>query len=213
MTESAGRRPRRWPGRLARSVFVAAMVGWMYFLVTLVQVDHAARSDGRRPADAIVVMGAAQYDGRPSRQLAARLDHAVTLYTAGVAPVVVVTGGNQPGDRFTEAGTSAQYLVDHGVPASAIVQEDEGRTTYQSLRSVADLLAERSVRSVVIVTDPYHALRARLIANEVGLVAVTSPTPSSVIAGTEQLGREVREALGVAVGRIIGFARLTRLVG
>ena len=88
-----------------------------YYAVTLVQVYQTGRSDQARPVDAVVVMGAAQYDGRPSPQLAARLDHVVTLYDDGVAPLVVVTGGKQAGDRFTEAESSAQYLVDRGVPA------------------------------------------------------------------------------------------------
>ena len=100
-----------------------------------------------RPADAIVVLGAAQYDGRPSPQLAARLDHVVTLYEQGVAPVVVVTGGKQPNDRFTEAESSAQYLVDRGVPAEAIVMETSGRTTSESMAGTADLLDATRPRS------------------------------------------------------------------
>ena len=153
-------------------------------------------------------MGAAQYDGTPSPQLAARLDHVVELWPQGVAPLVVVTGGNRPGDRFTEAQASADYLRQRGVPAEDIVLEDSGRTSYESLRNVADLLGQRQLDDVLIVTDPYHALRSRLIAEEVGLRAVVSPTPTSVVTGGDQLSHQLEEAAGVAIGRIIGFSHL-----
>ena len=107
-------------------------------------------------------MGAAQYDGEPSPQLAARLDHVAELWPRGLAPLVVVTGGNRPGDRFTEAEASAAYLVERGVPEAAILREDQGTTSYESLRGVADVLGERGLDDVLIVTDPYHALRSRL---------------------------------------------------
>ena len=166
------------------------------------------RSDHAGPVDAIVVMGAAQYDGRPSPQLAARLDHVVELWPEGRAGLVVVTGGKRPGDRFTEAEASAAYLEEHGVPASAIVLEDQGTSSYESLQGVAALLDERGLDEVLIVTDPYHALRSRLIAEEVGLDAHVSPTPTSVVHGGEQTVRELQEAAGVALGRLIGFDRI-----
>ena len=192
-------------------VAIAAVAG--YFLVTLAQVWSVGRSDDRSPVDAIVVMGAAQYDGRPSRQLAARLDHAVDLWPDGVAPLIVVTGGKQPGDRFTEAEASVEYLVERGIPESALLLEDRGSNSYQSLASVAALLAERGLDEVVIVTDPYHSLRSRLIADEVGLDASVSPTDTSVVTGADSAARHVKEAGGVAVGRIVGFDRLTNWVG
>jgi uncharacterized SAM-binding protein YcdF (DUF218 family) len=153
-------------------------------------------------------MGAAQYDGEPSPQLAARLDHVAELWPQGLAPLVVVTGGNQPGDRFTEAEASANYLVERGVPADAIVQETTGRDTYESLQGAADLLAERGLSRVLIVTDPYHSLRSRLTAEDVGLTAYVSPTPTSVVTGGESFGRELKEAAGVAIGRLVGFDNL-----
>ena len=185
----------------------------LYYAVTLLQVMRAGRQTDPDPAEAIVVLGAAQYDGRPSPQLAARLDHAVELYGEGVAPVVMVTGGNQPGDRFTEAEASANYLVDRGVPESAIMREDAGRTTYESLSAAADQLLAADRDDVVLVTDPYHSLRSRLIAEEVGLDASLSPTPTSVVTGWSSFRRELEEAAGVAVGRIIGFERLSGLTG
>ncbi len=117
----------------------------LYYAVTLIQVVRAGRTTDPDPAEAIVVLGAAQYDGRPSPQLASRLDHALELYEAGLAPVVMVTGGNQPGDRFTEAEASANYLVDRGVPESAIMREDAGHTTFESLAAAADQRRDRLV--------------------------------------------------------------------
>ncbi len=188
-------------------------VVFAYYLITLFQVMRAGRDTEPDPAEAIVVLGAAQYDGRPSPQLAARLDHALDLWNDGIAPVVVVTGGNQPGDRFTEAEASANYLVDHGVPDTAIMREDQGSTTYESLDAAAQQLSAAGLDEVVLVTDPYHSLRSRLIAEEVGLDASLSPTPTSVVTGWGSFRRELLEAGGVAVGRIIGFDRLSDITG
>jgi vancomycin permeability regulator SanA len=196
--------------RILRVCVIVVLIALGYYLVSFWQVWSTGRSDQARPVDAVVVMGAAQYDGRPSPQLAARLDHAVDLWNAGLAPLVVVTGGNQEGDRFTEASASAAYLVERGVPADAIVLEDEGSSTYDSLERARALVGD-SVETVLIVTDPYHALRARLIGEEVGFRAAASPVPESVVTGATELRRELAEAAGVAVGRIIGFERLSGL--
>ncbi len=182
-----------------------------YYLVSLMQVVQAGRDHGSEPADAIVVLGAAQYDGRPSPQLAARLDHVLTLWEDGVAPLVVVTGGKQPADRFTEADASRRYLVDRGLPGAAIVAESEGRNTYDSLESVARILVGRGVERVVLVTDPYHAKRSELIAGDVGLTADASTTPTSVVQGWSDARRHLEEAAGVALGRLVGFERLSGL--
>jgi len=202
--------PRRWWRRIAWGAGAAVVLAVAYALFSYWQVWSVGRSDQARPVDAIVVMGAAQYDGRPSPQLAARLDHVVDLWPQGFAPVVIVTGGNQPGDRFTEADASAAYLTERGVPPDAVILEGEGSTTYESLSNVAQQVDD-SISSVLIVTDPYHALRSRLVAESVGLTAYVSPTPSSVVSGAREAQREIGEAAGVAVGRIIGFERLDRL--
>lgn len=203
--------PPRFVGRrIVHAVLVVLLLVLGYFLVSFWQVWSTGRSDEARAVDAIVVMGAAQYDGRPSPQLAARLDHVVDLWNSGLAPVVIVTGGNQEGDRFTEASTSAAYLVERGVPASAIVQEDAGSSTHDSLAR-ARALVDESVQTVLVVTDPYHALRSKLTAEEVGFSAYVSPAPGSVVGGATELRRELAEAAGVAVGRIIGFERLSGL--
>ena len=184
------------------------LVGVGYLAVSLFQVWSTGRTDQARPVDAIVVMGAAQYDGEPSPQLAARLDHVVELWPQGLAPLVVVTGGKQPGDRFTEAEASAAYLSDRGVPADAILLEDQGTSSYESLAGVAEMLHERGLDDVLIVTDPYHSLRSRLIAEQVGLRAHVSPTPTSVVTGSDLARRQLQEAAGVAVGRLIGFQHI-----
>lgn len=206
--EPARRRsPRVWIAVVVGALVVLVVA---YSLVSYWQVHSTGRSDEARPVDAIVVLGAAQYDGRPSPQLAARLDHVVELWERGLAPSVVVTGGNRPGDRFTEAEASAGYLVERGVPESAIVAEETGTSTFESLANVAALLGDTD-RSVLIVTDPYHALRSKLTAEEVGLEAFVSPTPTSIVTGTTEFRRELGEAAGVAIGRIIGFERLNSL--
>jgi uncharacterized SAM-binding protein YcdF (DUF218 family) len=191
---------------------VAVLVGivFVYLAVTFVQVWMAARRDGARPSQAIIVLGAAQYNGRPSPVLAARLDHAIDLYRANIAPVIVVTGGRQPGDQYTEAGASADYLHEHGVEEDAILRETTGRTSWESLEAAARFLKSRDIIRVVLVSDPYHSERISAIAHDVGLDAVTSPTRTSPIKGLAALKRMWGETLRVAAGRIFGYARLDR---
>ena len=183
---------------------------FLYLSVTFVQVWMASRRDEARPSDAIVVLGAAEYDGRPSPVLAARLDHAILLYEGGIAPVIVVTGGKEPGDRFTEAGASADYLHKHAIPDHAILRETTGRTSWESLEAAARFLEEGDMKRVVLVSDPYHSARIKAIAHEVGLDAVTSPTRTSPIKGTSAFKRLLGETLRVAAGRLFGYGRLDR---
>ncbi len=193
--------------RVVLALFAVVVV---YVAVVFVQVWLASRRDDARRSDAIVVLGAAQFDGRPSAILAARLDHAIALYDKHIAPVVVVTGGKQPGDRFTEAGASATYLHDHHVPESAILRETTGRSSWQSLAAAARFLKDRHSTHVVLVSDPYHSERIADIAHEVGLHAVTSPTRTSPIEGAGAWRRMFTEAIRVAAGRIFGYGRLDR---
>lgn len=203
---------RRWARLAVRGAGVVCVAIVGYLALTLWWVHRVGRSDQARPVDAIVVMGAAQYDGRPSPVLAARLDHVVDLWRRGLAPVVVTTGGKQPADRFTEAEASRDYLAARGVPVSAI-RTVEGATTLDSLALVADLLRSGDRPRVLVVTDPFHSLRARLVAEEVGLEAFVSPTRTSAVRGAVAFRREVKEAAGVALGRLLGFRRLQRLTG
>jgi len=142
--------------------------------------DQGAR-DERRTADAIVVLGAAQYDGRPSPVFEARLSQAVELFRAGIAPILVVTGGKAEGDRTTEAGAGRAYARARGVPEAAILSEDRGRTTLESLQGVAALFRANGLSSAVFVSDRTHLLRVLRIATDEGIVAWGSPTTTSPI--------------------------------
>lgn len=196
--------------RSRRLILAVVLLGVSYLLATLGEVVIVGRQHANPPTAALVVLGAAQYDGRPSAQLAARLDHVLALWTVEETDWVIVTGGSQPGDRFTEAEASRRYLVDHGMPAGVILMESAGRTTYESLQGVATLVAAESIESVIIVTDPHHALRSRIIAQRSGIPEVrVSSTPSSVVTGWESARRHLVEAGGVAVGRIVGFKQLS----
>lgn len=206
-----GGRRRRHGWLLAVTAIVSLLVA--YYVITLAQVAHTGNEHDAGPADAIIVMGAAQYDGRPSPQLAARLDHVVTLWEDGVASRVVVTGGNRPGDRFTEAEASARYLVAAGIPDDAIVQVGEGGTTHESIEAAAPVMAAAGIQSVALVTDPYHALRSRLIVESEGFDVDVAATPSTVVTGGAAWKRQIEEAAGIALGRLIGFDRLSDLTG
>jgi uncharacterized SAM-binding protein YcdF (DUF218 family) len=137
--------------------------------------------DEQRPAGAIVVMGAAQFDGTPSPVYAARLDHAVALYLHGIAPFLVVTGGKAEGDRTTEAAAGRAYALARGVPEDDVLVEDSGRTTLESLDRVAVILSAHGIHDAVFVSDPTHMLRVLRIAEDLGLTAWGSPTPTSRI--------------------------------
>lgn len=204
----SGRTTRRALGALT-AVVGAAWLG------TLAAVWTAAHHDGARPAAAIVVLGAAQYDGRPSPVLRARLDHAVALWRRGIAPRVIVTGGARAGDRSTEAAAGRRYVVAHGVPDSAVLLESEGQSTAASLRAVAALLGEMrrtapaaagtaagprdGPPAAVLVSDPFHMLRLGVLARRFGITAYTSPTPTSPISANPRLAWTylLRESLKV----------------
>ena len=188
----------------------AGVVGLVvvYLAVTFVQVWMASREDdASRKAQAIVVFGAAQYNGRPSAVLKARLDHAVDLYRRGIAKTIVVTGGRQPGDNFTEATASADYLHTKGVPDDDILREVSGQSSWQSLAATTAFLKVRNIDDVVLVSDPFHSLRITNMASELGLHATASPTRTSPITGFDATQYMGRETLAVAVGRIVGFRR------
>lgn len=206
--------PFRWVLRLHLLVQLVLLVftaAFLYVAVVFVQVWMASREDGAQPSQAIVVLGAAQYDGKPSPVFAARLDHASHLYKEGIAPVVVVTGGKQEGDRFSEATAGADYLHTLGVPDDDILRETSGRNSWESLAASARFLRDRGITEVVLVSDPFHAERIDAIASEVGLDGHVSPTRTSPISGAEEVQRLMGESVRVAVGRIIGFRRMMSL--
>ncbi len=145
------------------------------------RVWEQGQRDDQRPADAIVVMGAAQYDGRPSPLFAARLDHAIELFKSGVAAHLIVTGGKAVGDRTTEAASARAYAIARGVPPGAILGEDASRNTLESIRAVGDLLRSHGLASAVFVSDRPHMLRVLKMASDEGITAWGSPTSSSPI--------------------------------
>jgi len=153
------------------------------------------------------VLGNAQYSGEPSPVLRARLDHAVDLWRRRLAPVIVVTGGRQPGDRFTDASASANYLMGRGVPDRNLLREVSGQTSWQSLAAVAAFLKNRSINHVLLVSDPFHSYRINAIAGELGLDGHSSPTRTSPIGGFSEARYLLRETAAVAVGQVIGFRR------
>ena len=168
-------RPER-PFYLRRRVILrAAATIAVLWLVSLGAVLTWALQDDARKADAIVVMGAAQYQGKPSPVLRARLDHALALWQRGLAPRLLLTGGIGAGDTVSEAAVSRRYVMSHGVPDSAILLENEGRTSSQSLRSAVELLHARGLTTAVVVSDPFHMLRLEILGRRYGIDPYTSP--------------------------------------
>lgn len=161
-------------------------VGWLLAIALLLclvipgfisfRVWSVARVDDRSPADAIVVLGAAQYNGIPTPVFQARLEHAALLFEEGVAPQVITVGGSQPGDLYTEAGSGRAYLTRLGVPPEAILAVETGTNTEGSLDAVAQTVRDQGGQSVVLVSDPTHSYRSRMMARDAGLDAWTSPT-------------------------------------
>jgi uncharacterized SAM-binding protein YcdF (DUF218 family) len=168
-------RPLGW--RLAKSAVLLLIVSW---LVSLGLVILYESRDTKRPAHAIVVLGAAQYDGKPSPVLRARVDHAIQLWRQGLAPVLVMTGGRGSGDTTTEAAVERRYAISKGVPAAAILVETESRSTSQTLRNVAGMMT-KDRREVILVSDPFHMFRLAILARRFGLRPRTSPTRTSPI--------------------------------
>jgi len=167
------------PGRLVlRALALLVLVAVLLPVATWGWVWYTARQDQRPPSDAIVVLGASQYNGRPSPVFEARLSHAAELYAEGVAPVVVTVGGSQPGDNYTEGDSGARWLVEQGLPEDSVVPIGEGSDTLESLELVARVFEEQGWRSAVIVSDPWHSLRSREIAEDFGIEAATSPARS-----------------------------------
>ncbi|MFC4942106.1 YdcF family protein [Pseudonocardia sp. GCM10023141] len=187
--ELRGPAPERPPRRrswITRAILGSVLLGILIVGFTAFGVWDVARQDDRRPVDAVVVLGAAQYDGDPSSIFAARLRQAQELYQEGLAPRIVTTGGGQPGDEYTEAAAGKNFLVARGVPAAAIVAVGEGSDTLGSLQAVAARARADGWHSVLLVSDPWHSLRARTMARDVGLQAWASPTRTGPVVQTRE---------------------------
>jgi uncharacterized SAM-binding protein YcdF (DUF218 family) len=191
----------RWVRRIVALVVSLAL---LIFLGTCFMVWKVARDDSRPRSDAIIVLGASQYNGRPSEVFTARLAHARTLYRDKVAPRIVTVGGKLPADRYTEAEAGASWLASHGVPRAAINAVPTGGNTLDSLRAVDALFEKHHWRTAVIVTDPWHELRSRRIASDLGIRVATSParTGPAVHTRTTQFRYVLREAAGYLYYRI-----------
>lgn len=191
----------RWASRLVSLVVVGVL---LVLGVTAAGIWWTARQDDRPTSDAIVVLGAAQFDGRPSSVLEARLEHAKALYEDGVAPRVITVGGGRQGDRTTEAEAGAAYLEQRGV--ESVVAVPEGRNTLQSVEAVEELMEQEGWKTAVVVTDPWHSLRSVRMARDAGIDAQTSPTragPSVRTRGT-QARYIARETLALLYYEILG---------
>lgn len=192
---------------VTRLVLLLVAAALVVVAVTAARVWHAGRTDQAQPADVLVVLGAAQYDGRPQEALTARLDHAADLFRRDVAPVVMTVGGKRAGDRFTEAEAGRTYLLDHDVPAAAVVTVGQGSDTLESLQAAARVMDERGWTSAVVVTDPWHELRSTSMLADQGVTAHGSPTttgPSVSGRGAEAryVVRETAAYLAYEIGRL-----------
>ena len=190
----------RWARRLVSAVVLAVLV---VLAGTAASIWWVARQDDRRQSDAIIVLGASQFDGRPSSVFKARLQHARALYEDGVAPRVITVGGGRQGDRTTEAEAGAAFLRERGVDVVAV---PAGRNTLQSLQAAQELMEARGWEDAVVVTDPWHSLRSRTMARDVGIAAETSPTRAgpSVRTRDTQLRYIARETLAYLYYRLLG---------
>ncbi len=164
--------------RIGGWVLIAVLAAWTLCLGCVVAWEYR---DSPRPSAAIVVLGAAQYAGHPSPVLRARLDHAIALWRDRLAPRLVLTGGRGEGDTTSEAAVGRRYAIRQGVPDSAILLETSGRTTSESMRAVARMLATLPNHDVILVSDPFHMFRLTILARRLGLHPYTSPTRTSPI--------------------------------
>jgi uncharacterized SAM-binding protein YcdF (DUF218 family) len=185
----------------------AAVTALVLLIVsTALAIWWTARQDARPDSDAIVVLGSAQYNGVPSSIFEARLEHALDLYRDGVAPVVVTVGGKKNGDAFTEAEAGRDYLAAAGVPAGALLAIPEGVDTLESMRAAGTEFADRGWDSAVLVTDPWHAMRAQRMAEDAGIDATSSPTRQGPAVQTRatQFRYILRETAAYLLYRVTG---------
>ena len=193
-------RAMRALGRLIASIVLAIVALWAASIGAVLLFSWM---DQARPVESIVVLGAAQYDGKPSPVLRARLDHGIDLWNHGMGKVLVLTGGRGAGDTTTEAAVGRSYARKHGVPDTAILLENKGRTTRESMLGVAALLESRGIKTAILVSDPFHMLRLSIIGRRFGLTPYTSPTRTSPISPNRE--KRWRYMLGESVKAPLAF--------
>lgn len=191
---------------MKRTLSIAMASGLVFVLGYLasltVRIARQSRLDEARPADVIVVMGAAEYRGTPSPVLRARLDHALQLYKRGLAPRILTTGGAGGDPNFTEGGVGRSYLIDRGVPSEAIMVEEEGGSTVYSISAAAEILRRMGLHSCILVSDGYHIFRAKRMLWSHGLQVFGSPRESAAPSERRQWWVYVRQAIAFALWKI-----------
>ena len=199
---------RGWAGSMARfllgflfAIVLLTALGWCVWVYS--QIERYAYEDQAAPADVICVFGAAEYGGKPSPVLRARLDHALALYEHGIAPVMITLGGSAPGDTFSEGQVGRAYLMSNGVPEKAIIAETQSRTTEEQARRVVTIARTNGYKRVVIVSDPTHLFRIRAICGQDGLAVMTSPRPqASSVGGSAEWQQIFHEVVTYSLWRM-----------
>jgi uncharacterized SAM-binding protein YcdF (DUF218 family) len=188
--------------RFAWTLGLLVVGAWVMSLIGVIVWE---RRDTARPASAIVVLGAAQYVGRPSPVLRARIDHAIDLWHRGLAPKIIFTGGFGDRDTTSEAAVGQRYALEHGVPPRDILIENSGRSTAESLQMVARLMDAEPSRTVILVSDPFHMLRLSILARRFGMTPYTSPTRTSPISSSrrEVWKYELAESIKVPISFLL----------
>jgi uncharacterized SAM-binding protein YcdF (DUF218 family) len=180
-------------------VIVAAFAASLAYVS--VRIERQSTRDEARPSDVILVLGAAEYRGRPSQVLRARLDHALELYQRQLAPLILTTGGAGGDPVFTEGGVGRAYLASHGVPAEAIIVENEGQTTVESTAMAAEIMRRMGLRSVIVVSDGYHIYRVKRMLQFRGLSVYGSPRKERTPEGLHEDWNYVKQAIGYMLWR------------
>ncbi len=187
---------------VAIALVIAAGVVWLKIARVEREIQQESQVDEAQPADAIIVLGAAEYRGRPSPVLEARLNHALILYLKGMAPRVITTGGAGGDPVFTEGSVGRAYLSQHGVPPEAIVVEREGESTAQSVAAVAEIMRRMNLRSAIVVSDGYHIFRVKKMLESSGLKVYGSPRPSISPSEWRARWQDLRQAVGYLLWKI-----------
>jgi uncharacterized SAM-binding protein YcdF (DUF218 family) len=202
--EDAGNSPDASIMKWIVAIALVAAAGFVSFKVARVagEIKQESRVDEAQPADAIIVLGAAEYRGRPSPVLEARLNHALILYLKGMAPRVITTGGAGGDPVFTEGSVGRAYLTRHGVPPEAIVVEREGESTAQSVAAVVEIMRRMNLRSAIVVSDGYHIFRVKKMLESSGLKVYGSPRPSVTPGEWRARWQDLRQAVGYLLWRM-----------
>jgi uncharacterized SAM-binding protein YcdF (DUF218 family) len=182
--------------RLAAAALMAgiAVAGYLAYIATM--IHRQSQTDEAQPADVIIVLGAAEYRGRPSPVLKARLDHALELYRRNLAPRMMTTGGAGGDPVFTESTVGRDYLMKNGVPPEAIIVEPEGESTVHSTTAAAEIMQRMNLRSCLVVSDGYHIFRVKKILEKRGIRVYGSPRPAPPQVGWRHRWLTLRQAVG-----------------